>query len=423
MHVMFIHPNFPAQFGHIAHYLKMQLKWDATCVTSIDTTHLQLPFNHINYRLKDNEPQPKVFYNPGSLQELMEHLFAIYRGLRGVKQINPDLVVGHMSYGTMLYLRNLYPCKFVGYYELLPPPFWTDGLILRKEYPPPEAIRLFNATYHALTYLHLHAVDAVYTPTEYQKSTAPPELQHKIRVIFDGVDAEAFQPRQLPRPHQFRDITIPAGTKVVTYVSRGLESARGFDIFMKVAKRICEQRKDVIFLVAGQERTFYGHEMHHIGNNKSFKQHVLEQDNYDLSRIHFLNLIPVPDLIQMYNLSDLHIYLTVPYVLSWSMIQAMSAGCTILGSATPPVQEAIDHGVHGLLADFYDVDALTEQALTVLREPQAYRHLGQAARQRVLERYEKTKCINQLVQLFQDTVGTKGTMGTALEDVFASLGQ
>ena len=434
MHVMFIHPNFPAQFGHIAQHLKLQKKWDATFVTSIDTRHLNLPFNHINYRLKDNEEQPKVFYNPNSLQELMEHLFAIYRGLRGVKQIQPNLVVGHMSYGTMLYLRNLYSCPFVGYFELLPPPFWGDGLILRKEYPPPEAIRLFNATYHALTYLHLHAVDAAYTPTNFQKSTAPKELQDKIKVIFDGVDTEAFQPRETERPVEFRGITIPKDTRVLTYVSRGLESARGFDIFMKVAKRVCDQMDNVIVLIAGQERTFYGHELHHIGKDKSFKQYVLENDSYDLSRIHFLGLIPIQDLIKLYNISDLHMYLTVPYVLSWSMIQAMSSGCTIVGSATPPVQEAIDDGVHGLLADFYDVDALTEKALQVLRAPEEHKHLGQAARERVMERYEKTKCIDQLVELFRkhageaseqkpiENPGKPGSGGNALDDLFASLG-
>ncbi len=422
MHVMFIHPNFPAQFGHIAQHLKVEMKWDATFVTSIDTTHLKLPFNHINYRLKDNEPQPKVFYNPSSLQELMEHMFAIYRGLRGVPKIRPNLVVGHTSYGTLLYLRNLYACPFVGYYELLPPPFWSDGLVLRKEFPPPEAIRLFNATYHALTYLHLHAVDTLYTPTEYQKSTAPPELQHKIRVIFDGVDTEAFQRKPLPRPYEFRGLTIPPDTRVVTYVSRGLESARGFDIFMKVAKRICDQMDNVIFLIAGQERTFYGHELHHIGN-KSFKQYVLEGDDYDLSRIHFLGLIPITDLVTMYNLSDLHMYLTVPYVLSWSMIQAMSSGCTILGSATPPVQEAIDHDEQGLLADFYDVDALTDHALRILKDPEQFRYLGQAARERVMDRYEKGKCIDQLIELFRETAGdTTDQTSNALDDLFATLG-
>ncbi len=417
MHVMFLHPNFPAQFGLIANYLAAQLHWPCTFVTSIDTTHLNLPFTHINYKVREG-PQPKVFYNPNTLQELMEHMAAIYRGLRGAPQVRPDLVVGHMSYGTMLYLRNLYPCPFVGYYELLPPPFWTDQLILRPDFPPPEGVRLFNATYHALTYLHLHAVDAGYTPTQFQLQTAQPELRHKLRVIFDGIDTEFFQPREVRRPMTFRGRSIGPDTRVVTYVSRGLESARGFDIFMKVARRICREIPDVVFLIAGQERTNYGHELHHIGN-QTFKQWVLAQDQYDLDKFHFMGLIPTNELATLYNLSDLHIYLTVPYVLSWSMMQAMASGCTILGSATPPVQEVLEHNVNGLLGDFYNVDELADHAIRVLRDPGAYRHLGAAARQRVLERYELKHCIGQLVRLFEDVAGATPHR----DDFFSALGQ
>ncbi len=399
MHVMFIHPNFPAQFGLIANHLATKLGWQCTFVTSIDTTHLNLPFTHINYRLNDG-PQPKVFYNPDTVQVLFEHMAAIYRGLRGAPQIRPDLVVGHMSYGTMLYLRNLYPCPFVGYFELLPPPFWGDGLILRKEFPPPEGVRLFNASYHVFTELHLHYCDAGYTPTNYQLTTCPPEWRHKLRVIFDGVDCEMFKPN--PRPTKFRGLTIDPDTKVVTYVSRGLESARGFDIFMRMAKRICDARKDVIFLIAGTERSNYGHEKHYIGN-QTFKDWVLSRDRYDLSRFHFFGLIPTNELVTLYNLSNLHVYLTVPYVLSWSLVQSMAAGCPILGSATAPVQEAIDDNQQGLLADFYDVDALTEKALYLLDHPDEARRLGEGARQRCLERYELGLCINQLVDYFQST--------------------
>jgi glycosyltransferase involved in cell wall biosynthesis len=315
----------------------------------------------------------------------------------------------------MLYLRNLYPCPFVGYYELLPPPFWSDGMVLRKEFPPPENVRLFNATYHAFTYQHLHAVDAAYTPTSYQLSTAPPELRHKLRVIFDGVDANFFQRRSVPRPAHFRGLTIGPDTRVVTYVSRGLESARGFDLFMKMARRISQEVPDVLFLIAGDERTNYGHELHHIGK-QSFKQYVLSQDKYDLSKFQFLGLIPTTELPTLYSLSDLHVYLTVPYVLSWSMVQAMACGCVILGSATPPVQEFLDDGVHGLLADFYDVDGLTERALRVLRDPGQYRSLGEAARARVLERYELSLCVSQLVQFFQ------GFRRNSVDQLFANLG-
>jgi glycosyltransferase involved in cell wall biosynthesis len=169
---------------------------------------------------------------------------------------------------------------------------------------------------------------------------------------------------------------------------------------MKVAKRISREISDVIFLIAGDERTYYGHELHHMGG-RSFKQVVLSQDSYDPRQFVFLGSIPPQDLATLFSLSDLHIYLTVPFVLSWSMIWSMAAGCTILGSRTAPVMESIDDGVQGLLADFHDVDALTDKALQVLRNPQAHRHLGEAAHQRVLERYEVTRCISELVKLFE----------------------
>jgi glycosyltransferase involved in cell wall biosynthesis len=400
MRIMFIHPNFPAQFGQLAAYYSTQKRWPCTFVTSIDTTHLTLPFVHINYKTQPG-PLPKGFPGAPNLQAHLDHLVAVYKGLRSVPQVQPDLVVGHASFGTILYLRNLYPCPFIAYYELLPPPFWSDGMILRKEFPPPEEIRLFNATYHALTYLHLHAVDAAYTPTHYQHSTAPPELQHKIRVIFDGVDTGVFQPRTVPRPAQFHGLTLGPDTKVVTYVSRGLESIRGFDIFMEVAARLTREFDDIAILIAGEERTCYGHEQHHIGQ-QSFKQYVLSRGNFDPNKFHFLGRIPITDLATLYNLSDLHVYLTVPYVLSWSLVQAMSSGCRILGSDTAPVQEVIDHEVHGLLADFYDVEGLTAQALRVLRDPAQFRPLGEAARQRVLERYELRRCADTLAQFFEE---------------------
>ena len=182
---------------------------------------------------------------------------------------------------------------------------------------------------------------------------------------------------------------------------------------MKVAKRVYQQIDDVVFLVAGDERTNYGHEAFYL-QGQTFKQYVLSQGQYDPDKFVFLGLIPTPELVTLYSLSDLHIYLTVPYVLSWSLVQAMSAGCTILASATAPVQEVIDHGTHGLLADFYDVDALAEEALKVLRDPAQYRPLGEAARQRVLERYELKRCTAELVKLFEKTAGT-----SAVDQLFA----
>jgi len=415
MHVMFIHPNFPTQFGQTAYYLTTEMGWQCTYVTSIDTTALKLPFNHLNYRVND-QPHPKVFQNPENLQGLLDHVIAVYRSLRNLPRIQPDLVVGHMSYGTMLYLKNLYKCPFVGFYEMLPPPFWSAGMDYRKEFPAPEGVRLFNATYHTLTHLHLHAVDAVYTPTAFQMGTAPKEWHYKFKVIHDGMDCDFFQSKPLPRPLEFRGIHIGPETRVVTYVSPGLESVRGFDIFMKAAKIIAREMPNVLFLIAGDERTVYGHEKYHIGG-KSFKQWVLAQDQYDLDRFHFLGIIPPDDLAKLYNLSDVHMYLTVPHLVSGSLLQAMASECVVVGSATAPVQEFIEDGVHGLLGDFHDPAGLAARTVQALKDPAAVRPLGQAARARILQECEGRKCLNELALFLQSFHNRSG------DDLFAAMGQ
>src|SRR5262249_50941475 len=139
--------------------------------------------------------------------------------------------------------------------------------------------------------------------------------------------------------------------------------------------------------------------LHHIGDT-SFKKWVLSQDRYDPAKYVFLDTVPTNELVTMLSLSDVHFYLTVPYVLSWSLINAMACGCAIVGSDTAPVREAIDDGVHGLLADFYDSDALAGLALKILRDPEGHCNLGENARQRVLERYDATRCHRQLVDFF-----------------------
>jgi glycosyltransferase involved in cell wall biosynthesis len=400
---MFINPGFPAQFGTLANQLATEMRWPTTFVTSTDTRHLALPFSRITYAVPPSAWPPGVV-DHGNLHILFEHMQAVYRTLQARPNIKPDVVVGHMFYGTMLYLKNLYRCPFVGYFDWLPPPFWSEGFALRPEFPPPENVRLLHSLCHTFKYLQMHAVDAIYAPTSYQLGTLPHEFRHKARVIFDGMDTNLFRRRPISRPAQFHGVTIEPNTRVVTFASHGLESIRGFDIFMQVAKRISEQMENVIFLVAGNEATYYGHEQYHLGS-RTFKQYVLERDHYDLKRIHFIGWLSIEDLITLFCLSDLHVYLTVPFVLSWSLVEAMAMECAILASATAPVQEVIDHGVHGLLADFYDVDSLSRLALEVLRDRDRFCHLGASARARVLERYDSKRCLTQLVQLFEDVVG------------------
>jgi glycosyltransferase involved in cell wall biosynthesis len=251
--------------------------------------------------------------------------------------------------------------------------------------------------------LDLDNCDGGYCPTCWQHDQLPRQYHDKVRVIFDGVDTELWRP--LPgRPRQFQGQFFPVDARIVTYVSRGFESMRGFDIFMKVAKRLCQRRRDVIFLIAGEDRVCYGGDRDFTGG-KPFGQWVVQQDDYDLSRFLFVGLLPPPVLAEMFALSDLHVYLTVPFVLSWSLLDALACGCTVLASDTAPVREVITHGQNGLLADFFDVDGLADAASRILDRPEDYRPLGAAGVDLVRRRYSLEVCLPEILALYQSYAG------------------
>jgi glycosyltransferase involved in cell wall biosynthesis len=170
---------------------------------------------------------------------------------------------------------------------------------------------------------------------------------------------------------------------------------------MRVAKQLCERRSDVVFLVAGADRVFYGND-ERVTGRASFKSWVLEQDNYDLSRFIFLDWISPTLLAQLLAISDLHIYLTVPFVLSWSLFNALACGATVLASDTEPVREVIEHGKNGLLAGFFDVDGLSETAHQVLDSPAEFLVLGDAAVTTVCQRYSYDVCLPRLATFFEE---------------------
>ena len=228
------------------------------------------------------------------------------------------------------------------------------------------------------------------------------EYQPKLDTIFDGIDTTIWK----RNPNVVREIQgrqISPDTKIVTYVSRGFESMRGFDVFMKVAKKICDARKDVVFLCVGSDRVCYGGDLNRI-QEQTYREHILKQDNYDLSRFIFTGRVEPHELVDVFSLSYLHIYLTVPFVLSWSLMNSLACGCTVLGSATAPVMEMIKHGENGYVAEFFDVDGLTDLALEVLDDPEKYRKFGQAGAAMIQESYSLEKTLPRMLKLYEDTL-------------------
>ena len=399
MHVLFVHQTFPAQFGHIAKYLVEQHGFRATFVSKAPPGNVE-GIELVQYPLRSGATE-QTHYCSRTFENAVWNAAGVYEALRGRKDIQPDLVVGHSGFGSTIFLRELYDCPIVNYFEYFYRPHNSD-MDFRPEFPSLEIDRLRAYTRNAMLLADLENCDLGYSPTRWQRDRLPDHYHDKVRVAFDGIDTAFWRPQpQAPRVVAGR--AIPAEMKIVTYASRGFESIRGFDIFMKTAKRLAEQHSDVIFIVVGEDRICYGGDQKTIGG-ESFLNWVLAQDQYDLSRFIFTGLLPPDELSQLFSISDLHIYLTVPFVLSWSLMDALACGATVLASDTAPVQEMITHGRNGLLADFFDVDAFVGQASLVLDAPQDFKHLGQAAAQMIRERYSLDVCDKLHLQLYQDAV-------------------
>lgn len=406
MHVLYVHQNFPAQFGHIAAHLVKQ-GWRATFV-SLQPSGNVGGIEKIQYTVTGGASEETHFCSR-TFENTIWHSDGVYRALRERPDMKPDLIVAHAGLGSALFLRELYPdmpvINLFEYYYRPHHPY--SDMTFRHDlgWQLSDLSFLRSRVRNAALLLELQNCQIGYCPTTFQRSCFPDEYQPKLRVLFDSIDRTIYHGHGDTLRHAgqrtIAGVDVPAGMKVITYVSRGFESMRGFDLFMKIAKRLCDRRSDVIFLVVGDDRIAYGGDANHLGG-KTFKQWVLAQDNYDLNRIKFLGTIPPTTLAPMLAASDLHIYLTVPFVLSWSMVNAMSCGAVVLGSRTPPVEEMITDGQNGLLADFFDVDEFVTKAEAVLDDPAAHRPLGQAAERLVAEKYSLDVVLPQMQAMYED---------------------
>jgi glycosyltransferase involved in cell wall biosynthesis len=313
----------------------------------------------------------------------------------------PDVIVAHPGWGESLFCKDVWPgvqlimfAEF--FYSAEGADFNFDPEFARDTVTDRARLRLKNSVHLQA----LHAADAGYTPTQWQLSQLPPEYQHKMRVIFDGIDTDLVA----PRPQAFIDlkrdgIRLTASDEVITFVNRNLEPYRGFHIFMRALPEILRQRPKAHCLIVGRDAVSYGPLPKEGG---SWRKVMMTEVGAQLpmERVHFLGGLPYQDYLRVIQISSCHVYLTYPFVLSWSCLEAMSAARVVVASSTAPVREVIEHGVNGLLFDFFDVPALSRQVVEVLSKPGNYADVGVRARDLVVHRYDlKRACLAEQVKL------------------------
>jgi glycosyltransferase involved in cell wall biosynthesis len=402
MHVVFIHQNFPAQFGHVAEYLVKNHGYRCTFVSE-RPAGVAGGVERIQYQNRGGATA-QTHYCSRTFENAVWHSHAIYEALRARPDIRPDLIVAHAGFSNAVFLRELYDCPIVNYFEYFYHTKNSD-MDFRPDFPSSEINRLRARARNAGLLLDLENCDAGYSPTHWQHSRLPAFFRDKVRVIFDGIDTQLWRPRP-GTPRRVGNEIVPDGVRIVTYVARGMESMRGFDIFMKTARQLSLERPDVVFTVVGEDRVCYGGD-HEFTGGKTFKEWVLSQDVYDLSRFRFLGLMPPGQLAELLAVTDLHIYLTVPFVLSWSMMNALACGATVLASDTASVREMIRHGKNGLLVDFFDVEGFARLASEVLDHPRDFQPLGQAGVEMIRDGYSLEVCLPQMLRLYEDTLTSR----------------
>ena len=396
---LFVHQNFPGQFVHVVgELLRLGHR-----VAALGIKGRQIP------GVEFTRYAPKAPDKPSSVEPAQDFETKVVRGLACAEAmlalqsggLEPDVVVAHPGWGEALFCKDVWPrARMVMFAEFFysaqgadynfDPEFAHDSLASRSR------LRLKNSVHlHAL-----HACDAAYTPTQWQLSQIPLEYRHKTRVIFDGIDTRVVAPRPEAFIHLKRDdLRLAAGDEVITFVNRNLEPYRGFHSFMRALPEILRRRPKARCLIVGRNDVSYGSKPKAGGNWRQVMLHELGAQ-LPMERIHFLGGLPYADYLRVIQISACHVYLTYPFVLSWSCLEAMSAARVVVGSRTEPVQEVIEHGKNGLLVDFFDPSALAAQVVAVLDQPAQYQALGTAARRTVVERYDlRSVCLPQQLAL------------------------
>ncbi len=404
--LVFMHQNYPAQFGPITQFLLKEYDADIHFLSQYASKAPIDGLKHHFYKpAKTGHEETPYFFSRYFEQECAS-MHGVSDALKALN-VDPDLFVGHVAFGNMGLLHVEYPeVPKVGFFEL----FYNaspNHAERRPEYPVPLAnlarIPLRNAT----QLIELEYCTKGYSPTAFQRSTYPGVYQHKLDVLFDGIDTNFYCPGEVKADTKL-PITWPADAKVVTYVSRGLEAMRGFDIFMEVAHRISKKRSDVHFVIAGNPKTHYGSEMIGI-KEATFKEFVLKKQPFDLSRFHFLDWIPEEALVDLFRLSHCHFYWTVPFTLSWSLFQAMATGVLAVGSNSAPVRDGITHGVNGLLVPPYEIDAIVDTILDALDNQAGYQYLRDNARERMVQEFSFEVCLPKLAEFYLSPASPQAT--------------
>lgn len=414
MRILFIHQNFPGQFKHLAPVLAADPANEVVALT----LQKNAPASWKGVRLVPYQlargTSATVHPWVGEFETKVIRGDAALRAATALRDsgFTPDVIIAHPGWGESLFLKTVWPGARLGIYcEFF---YHEQGADVGfdPEFPPKDAadacrLRIKNVN----SLLHFDVAEAGLSPTHWQASTFPEPFRSKISVVHDGIDTDALCPRPDVTLNLNGRLTLSRDDEVVTFVNRNLEPYRGYHTFMRALPALLKRRPNAQVLICGGDGVSYGAKPAE-GNWKDiFVREIAPQmAPADWARVHFLGNLPYEHFIPLLQLSTVHVYLTYPFVLSWSLLEAMSVGCAIVASDTQPLREAIRHGDTGRLVNFFDPAALAAEVAGLLEQPAERRRLGRQARAFARTHYDlATVCLPQQLAWVQRLAQGGGT--------------
>ena len=384
MKILFIHNNFPGQYRRIYQYLSQFPDYEMA-VATLATNKQDFDLPSVRYR-PHREPRNNIHPSLVSTEAAVLMGQAAYKALLKVRDSGkaPDIILSHSGWGASLFLKDLFPdAKLLNYYEWYYHCHGSDGEFLRDEpYGPDDEIRLRMKNTPILQDLSI--MDWGQSPTAFQHSQLPAIFHDKVTVLHDGVDTAYYCPDSTARIDLPDGRSLTVDDEVVTYVARGMEDYRGFPQFMEAIAALQKRRPNMHTVLLGADRVAYGARQ---PDGKGLKNWALKTFEFDTNRLHFLGVQPFGTFRNLMQVSSAHVYLTVPFVLSWSLMEAMSCGALIVGSDTAPVREVIKDGENGVLVPFFEPEVLADRLDRVLQRPGDFLEQRKQARHTIVTQY------------------------------------
>lgn len=399
MRILFVHQNMPAQYAHLAAHYARDPANEVVYLTRRKGIEMQ-GVRKIRYDLNRAAKTDGHHYIK-FLDEQLLYGQAVVREAQTLKNqgFRPDVICAHSGWGEALFLKDVFPdVPLLIYAEYYYRGRGSDvGFGTRSEPDLDQICRSRARNAHLL--LSLEAADWAVTPTLWQWQQQPAAYRPRTSVIHDGIRTQVCTPdptARLPLPN---GMVLSRDDEVVTYIARNLEPYRGFDRFMEALPVLLQRRPNAHVVLVGGDETSYGGMP---GDARNWRERMLSKVRVDPRRVHFLGRVPYDLYLQVLRVSRVHTYLTYPFVLSWSMLESLSAGCCMVASATPPVLEALKDGETGALVDYFDQKALVDRICALLDDPETRARYSAAARDFAIRNYDlETVCLPKQIALIE----------------------